>query len=231
MESRNDVVIFDQIPIKLEVAQIVKQMRLHGDTRRYESNIHDLIELVTPIARPKALYKVGCVNKKDHSSLEIEGIKFTSQLLRDTLDKVETVFICLATCGTEVDSIELPANDIMKQFCLDAIKIALVIGASNFLQERLTQRFGLGQLSSLNPGEIKSFPIEMQRQLFSILGDVESMIGVRLTENCALVPTKSRSGVYFSSETQFISCRMCKQARCIGRRAAYDAELAKPYEV
>jgi hypothetical protein len=231
MEAPIGVVILDRIPVKLEVDRVIKQMRLHGDTRRYESHIRELIDIVTPIARPKAVYKVGCIDKKGQDSLEIEGVKFTSQLLRDTLDRVETVFVGIATCGTEVESIEIPASDVMRRFSLDAIKIALVIGASNYLQEQLTQRFGLGTISTLNPGELKSFPIEEQRKLFQILGDVEGMIGVRLTENCAMVPTKSRAGIFFSSETQFISCRMCKQGRCIGRRAAYDPELAKQYEV
>jgi hypothetical protein len=230
MESSTDIIVLDKIPVKLDMSQIIKQMRLRGDTSHYEANIRELIEMVTPIARPKALYKAGCVNKKGQDSLEIDGVQFTSQLLRDNLDKVETVFVGVATCGTEVESIEIPAQDVMKRYCLDALKIALVISASNYLQEQLSQRYGVEHLSSLNPGELKSFPIEMQKKLFLILGDVKSLIGVKLTEYCALVPTKSRSGIFFSSETNFISCSMCTQVRCMGRRVAYDAKLAKQYE-
>ena len=231
MKADNEVVIFKNIPVDLETDKLLKQMHLHGDPRRFEENIEDLIKLATPIARPKAIFKIGCVENKDRDSLEIDGIKFTGQLLRDNLDKVESVFICLATCGTEVEAIEIPSSDVMKRYCLDAIKLSLVVFASTYLQNYLTKKFGLGELSSLHPGELKQFPIEMQRKLFTILGDVEGIIGVKLTDNCALVPTKSRSGIFFPKETQFISCRMCLQRRCQARRAAYDQELAKKYQM
>jgi hypothetical protein len=230
MKTSDEVVVFNKIPVDLKADQILKQMRLHGDPKRFEEIIRELIATVTPIARPKALYKVSCIEKKETDSLEIDGVKFSSRLLRDNLDQVESVFVGLATCGTEVDAIELPAGDVMKRYCLDAIKLALVVSASTYLQNHLAGKFGLGELSTLNPGELKQFPIEMQKNLFEILGDVEGMIGVKLTQNCALVPTKSRSGIFFSKETQFISCRMCLMKRCQARRAAYDPELAKQYQ-
>lgn len=231
MKTDNKVVVFKDIPAELKIDQVMKQMRLHGDPRRFEEKIRGLLEMVNPIAQPKALYKIGCVENKEPDSLEIDGIKFSGKLLRDNLDQVETVFVCLATCGTEVEAIKIPAGDVMKSYCLDMIKLALVISASTYLQDQLRRKFGLGELSGLHPGELKQFPIEMQRKLFDILGDVEGMIGVRLTENCALVPTKSRSGIFFSKETQFISCRLCLQKRCQARRAAYDPELAAQYQI
>jgi hypothetical protein len=230
MESSNGVVILDKVPFELNIDKIVKQMRLHGDTRRYEENLRELIKIVSPLARPKALYKVGYVNKKEHDSLQVDGVEFSGRLIRDALDKAATVFICVATCGTEVEAIELPASDVMKRYCLDVIKMGLVFSAIACLREHLMQHFNLKELSHLNPGEIKAFPSTEHRKIFALLGDVEKMIGLKLTENCALVPTKSHSGIYFSSGTHFISCRLCTQQRCQGRRAPYDAELAKQYQ-
>jgi hypothetical protein len=229
MESIEGAVILDQFPFNLDAAKIVKQMHLHGDTRRYEDNIRELIGVVTPVARPKALYKVSCVDKKGPDSLEIDGVIFSGRLIRDVLDKVETVFVCVATCGTEVEAVEVPAGDVMKRYCLDVIKIALVFAAIAYLREYLAQHYSLKDLSSLNPGELKAFPSTQHKKIFSLLGDVEGRIGLKLTENCALVPTKSHSGIYFSTETQFISCRLCTQPRCMGRRAPYNAESAKQY--
>ena len=228
-ESRNGVMILDNIPANLDAARVLKQMHLHGDTKRYEQNINELIELVTPIARPKAVYKVSCIENKSQDSLEIDGVKFTGRLVRDTLDKADTVFVCVATCGIEVEKIEIPPASVMKRYCLDVIKMALVFSAITYLNDYLKQHFNLGEISSLNPGELKAFPSTQHKKVFSILGDVEGMIGVRLTEYCALVPTKSHSGIYFSTDTKFISCRMCTQKRCMGRRAPFDAELAKQY--
>ncbi|MDD5701619.1 MAG: vitamin B12 dependent-methionine synthase activation domain-containing protein [Dehalococcoidales bacterium] len=230
MESRNKVQILSHIPVDLTVDRVLKQMRLHGDSRRFAGMTEELIRVVAPLARPKAVYKIGCVNNKGPDFVEIDGIKFTDRLLVEQLGKVESVFVCVSTCGTEVEAVDIPSNEVMKRYCLDAVKLVLVVAASEYLQARLERQYGTGSLSSLNPGELKSFPIEQQRNLFAILGDVEGMIGVRLTENCAMVPTKSRSGIYFPSDTGFVSCRLCSMSRCQGRKAAYDPQLAGQYD-
>jgi hypothetical protein len=174
------------------------------------------------------LFKISCIENKDEESLEIEGVKFTSRLVRLNLDKIDSVFICVVTAGTEVETIQAP-QDVMQRFCLDAVKNATLFATSMYLRDYLTRHYHTGQLSTLNPGETESFPIDQQKKLFSILGDVESMIGVKLTKNCALVPVKSGAGIYYSTETEFISCRLCTNQRCMGRRAAYEPELAKKY--
>jgi hypothetical protein len=230
LESADGVVVLDQIPVDLEVNAVVKQMHLHGDTRRYEEYISELLRIVTPLARPKAMYKVCCVDKKEAESLEIDGVKFNGRLIRDTLEGVDTAFVCVATCGREIETVEIPAAEVMKRYSLDVIKMALVFSATTYLTNILKEKYKLGEVSSINPGEIKAFPSSQHRLIFSILGDVKSRIGLELTEYCALVPTKSHAGIYFSKETKFIPCRMCTQKRCMGRRAAYDPELAKPYQ-
>ncbi len=229
MGKSDNLVVLDKIPFNLDTAKIIERMHAHGDVKRYEKNINELIEVVSPIARPKAMYKIACVDHDDSESLEIDGVKFNSRLVIDKLGQAETVFVCAATCGTEVETIEVPAADVMKRFCLDAVKNAILFSASAYLREHLTRRYHMQEVSTLNPGETKSFPISQMENLFSILGDVEGTIGVKLTENCALVPTKSGCGIYFSTENEFVSCRLCPQARCQGRRAPYEPELAKHY--
>jgi len=229
VEFSNKPIVFDKIPFELDQAKILEQMHVHGNPQRYEASIREMIEAVKPIARPKAMFKVCCVDKKDHDSLEIDGVRFTSRLIRTNLDPVESVFVCSTTAGTELETIEQP-QDVLKRFCLDAIKNTVMFYATDYLKKYLIRHYSLKQLSNLNPGETESFPIDQQRKIFQILGDVEGMIGVRLTENCALVPTKSHTGIYYSTETEFISCRLCTNQRCMGRRAPYDPELAKQYK-
>jgi hypothetical protein len=229
MEAADGVVVLERIPYHLDVAKVLKHMHLHGNPRRFEKIIADLLEKVTLIANPKAVYKVSCVEGKTEDSLEIDGIKCTSRLVRDTLDKVETVFPCVGTCGTELDSIKLPESDVMESYCLDIIKNMVLFEAMDYLRNDLIRQYSLGELSSLNPGELASFPSSEHSLIFCLLGDVESMIGVKLTKYCALIPTKSNSSLLFSSESKFISCRLCLMRRCEGRRAPFDADLAKKY--
>ena len=229
MDSSDKLVVLKNFPFTLDVDKVLQQMQTRGNPRRMQECAREMIELVQPVARPKALYKVCCVDNKERDSLDIDGVRFASRLVRRNLDPVETVFVCVATVGTEVEDLDPPA-DVMKRFCLDAVKNRLMFEATAHLRKHLEQHFSLKQLSNLNPGETESFPIEYQKNLFKILGDVEGLIGVKLTDNCALVPTKSHSGIYYSTETEFISCRLCTNRRCSGRRAAYEPELAEQFK-
>jgi hypothetical protein len=229
VNTPDEVVVLDRIPFELDVPRVIKHLRLHSDPTRYEKITADLLQRVIPIARPKAVYRVSCVANRNADSLEIDGIKVSGKLVRDILDKVETVFPCVTTCGTELETIVLPDSQVLEKYCLDAIKNLVVFEASAYLRAEIQRRFGLGELSSLNPGELESFPSSEHRLIFKLLGDVKGMIGVRLSPNCALIPIKSGSSLLFSAENKFVSCRLCKMRRCQGRRAPFDPELAGQY--
>ncbi|MBW1696988.1 MAG: hypothetical protein JRH18_18185 [Deltaproteobacteria bacterium] len=64
-----------------------------------------------------------------------------------------------------------------------------------------------------------------------MLGDVETAIGVRLTESLLMIPRKSSSGIYFPTEIPFFACQLCLKEDCPSRKAAYDANKAKEYGV
>lgn len=225
----DDKVVVLEVPFKFNIENILKGMKIHGDAKRFEVPLRELIEAVTPVARPKALIKIVCVDHKTPETLQIDGVEFDSKLVRVSLDAVETAFVCMTTVGAEVEAMEQP-KDVMKRYCLDALKNYLLFEATAYLKKFLQDNYKTGTLTNLNPGETASFPIAQQRKIFQIIGDVEGYIGVRLSENCALIPTKSHSGVYFSTAVEFISCRLCTNKRCQGRRAAYEPELALQFK-
>jgi len=53
--------------------------------------------------------------------------------------------------------------------------------------------------------------------------------GVLLAYAFLMIPVKSVSGVMFTSETGFLSCCVCTQPRCMGRKMGYDPNIAKMY--
>ncbi len=224
----NKVIVLD-VPFKLDIQDILTQMHIHGNTKRFEAPLKELVEIVKPVARPKALIKVVCVDHKTPETLQIDGVEFDSKLVREKLGEVETAFICMTTVGVEVEQIP-PPQDVLQRYCLDSLKNTLLFYATGYLKNFLQENYKTGTLTNLNPGETESFPIDQQRKLFQIIGDVEGYIGVTLSENCALLPTKSHSGIYFSTDVEFISCRLCTNQRCSGRRAPYEPELAAQYK-
>ncbi len=79
-------------------------------------------------------------------------------------------------------------------------------------------------------GSAEVWPIAQQKQLFALFGDVEKLIGVKLTDNCWMAPEKSASGIIFPTEIKFETCQLCPRERCIGRQAPYNAGLVTKYK-
>jgi hypothetical protein len=220
--------IMDHIQVKLSVEQVLERLHLDKDGK-YAGDVQGLIETVQPLIRPKAIYDVCYIDRKDRDRVDIGGATFTSRVLRVNLDKVERVFPYIATCGTEVESVDIPSDDIMRKFVLDAIKQMALGTAVRHLRERIDREYRPGQMSAMSPGSLEDWPISEQKQLFSVFGDVESLIGVSLTGTFLMLPLKSVSGIYFPTEIRFESCQLCPRERCPGRRAPYDEKLKEKY--
>jgi len=221
--------VLDNIPVALDQPAVLRQLRLRKRSMSVEKTVQELLELVRPIARPKAVYEVAYVDSKSEDSVRIGGVEFTSRVLSINLDKVERAFPYVATCGTELDQIGVPSSDLLRYYCLDAMKVMILRTTRSYLKDYLTQTYALGQISAMSPGRLEDWPLTQQEPLFSILGDVEKLIGVRLTDAFLMLPLKSLSGIYFPTEVTFESCQLCPRAVCSGRRAPYDPCLVDKY--
>jgi hypothetical protein len=74
-------------------------------------------------------------------------------------------------------------------------------------------------------GDVNVWPIEQQRELFELLGDVRGQIGVELTDSFLMVPNKTVSGIHFPAEKDFRTCQVCHRENCPSRGAPFDQEL------
>ena len=221
--------VFNNIPVDLETDKVLKFIGMRGGNQQIEEIVQELVEVARSVARPKVVYKVSYIDSKNGDTVTIDGVRFTSRVLRINLDQVERVFPYIATCGTELEEMAVPSSDVMKSFCFDAIKTMVVRSAITYLSNHLIEYYALDKMSRMSPGSLESWPLAQQKELFSLFGDTEELIGVRLTKSCVMVPLKSVSGIYFPTEIRFESCQLCPREKCIGRRASYDTELAKKY--
>ncbi len=221
--------ILSEIPVRLDAGRVLERINIRSKRPDMLNSIRELIAVVLPVASPKVVYQVAYVDNRTEDSLEVDGVRFTSRVLRDSLDKVGRVFPFVATCGRELDEIDVPAGDLIRCYYLDQIKEMVLEIAVRYLEEHLISRYEPGPISEIEPGSVESWPITQQKELFSILGNVEEAIGVRLTDQFLMVPLKSISGIYFPAETRFESCRLCSRERCTGRKAPHDDDLAGKY--
>ena len=225
----NVMEILDQIPVEINAEQVLNI--LHMDKGgRYSEIVQELIDQVLPVLHPKAIYDAQYVEHIDRENVEIGGVRFTSRILRVNLDNVGRVFPYIATSGTEAESLGIPDDDLMGKFIVDTIKEIGLGVACHYLWEHIQNKYKVSKMSAMNPGSLEDWPISQQKPLFSVFGDVEKLIGVKLTDSFLMIPIKSVSGVYFPTEASFASCQLCQREKCPNRRAKYDPKMMEKYD-
>jgi hypothetical protein len=217
------------IPARLDIEMVVKHLRLGRNSRRLEAMARELAETARTLARPRAVYQISHARVIDSNKVDIDGVVFTSRILSRLLCDQDTVIPFIATIGKELDEMPVPPRDMMRKFCADAIKTVVLITAVDYLTEYLKEKHNIPEAALMNPGELEDWPITQQKQLFALFSGAEKQIGVTLTAGGAMKPVKSRSGLLFPNDTGFLSCRLCTQLQCPGRRAEYDPDLVKEY--
>ena len=219
--------ILNPIAVQVDLGAIKKSAHVpEGEEHRLQS----LISAAHSVMTAKAVYKVSYIDAKAEDSVIIGGVLFKSKVLRKHLDKVERVFPYVVTIGKGVEDLEKTSGDALEKYYLDLIGNAAVVKARDHLKSRLANRYGLGGLSYLGPGQLKDWPLEEQRPLFALLGDVESAVGVTLSDSLLMIPRKSLSGIYFPTEIPFMACQLCPKESCPSRKARYDERLAREYD-
>jgi hypothetical protein len=216
--------ILSEIPFEPNTEEIMDHLRVAPDSADAD-DLRLLLEQAREVARPKAVCDVCYVGDRTSDTVDIEGITFSSRVLRVNLEDAHRVFPHVATCGRELDEMPGVAGDPIRVYWMDAIKVAALRVASARVREHIVQKHQPGKTSSMSPGSLEDWPITQQTQLFSLLGDVEGAIGVTLTDSFLMVPTKSVSAMLFPTETSFDSCRLCPREDCPGRAAPYDEHL------
>jgi hypothetical protein len=221
--------ILNDIPVRLPLGEIRRQ--LHLDKGKRWEEVQTLIETAKPLIAPKAGYKVSYINQKLEHAVDIDGVRFTSRVLRKNLEEVERVFPYVITIGDKLKEKGSESKDLIKEYYFDVIGNIALSAARKFVEKKLQSRYGLDGMSFMSPGSLTDWPIEEQKPLFSLFGEEKTPIGVRLTKSLLMLPAKSISGIYFPTEVSFFSCQLCPRDKCPGRKAAYDNKLAKEYGI
>lgn len=219
-----DPILLDKIPFQIDIPELLRRLHLEEGSDD-AGKVKRLVGEALAIGRPKAMYRAAYIEAKGDDFVIVDGVRFTSRVLRVNLEEAQRVFPYVATCGRELDDWARPIGDLLGSFWAGAIKEAILGSALQALRADLEARFQPGSTSDMNPGSLEDWPMAEQRQLFSLLGDPPATIGVELTDSFLMVPIKSVSGLRFPTEVHFASCQLCPRQQCPGRRAPYDKEL------
>jgi hypothetical protein len=219
-----DNIVLDDIPFQIDLGLLMKKLRVKKE-QSYAADVKRMADEAQAIARPKALCRVAYIESKDDGGVVIEGVQFTSRVLRVNLEQAHRVFPYVVTCGMELQEWADSIDDILRRFWAETINEMALRVAIQVLNKHVAEKYHPGRTSVMSPGSLGEWPIQAQRPLFALLGDPKDAIGVRLTDSLLMIPTKSVSGIRFPTEESFESCQLCPREGCPGRRAPYDKDL------
>lgn len=229
-----ETLVLDSIPFKVDIAELRRGLGMPepaGAPELHEADddsvraLKELAASAEKVARPKAAFKIGFIDERSADQVVIDGIRFSSRVLRVNLDPIHRVFPHVATCGEELEEWSAGVADPLDQFAADMIKELAVRDALEYLRAHICAVHAVKKLSHMNPGSLPDWPLPQQAPLFNLLGKLEALIGVRLTESFLMLPTKTVSGIFFPTEATFESCQLCPREVCPNRRAPYDRAL------
>ena len=212
--------IIDKIPVILDTGEIAARLRFDPVRAGFE-NLNELITLAQGLMQPRAVYEVAYTGAKGEGTVEVAGVTFQSRILRKNLDGANKVFPYIITVGPELERMASAQGDLIKQYYLEEMANMALESAAEWLGGQLEARYGVTDLANMSPGSLEDWPITEQAKLFSIFGDTERSIGVRLTDSMLMLPRKSISGILFPSEEGFVACQLCERERCPGRKAPF----------
>ena len=172
----------------------------------------------------------ACPDLNANSDPNPGAVTFHSRPLSRLFKTGAAVYPYVATCGPKMAEFGGSLTDVLEKYWWDVIMIDAVGQARNAMVKEIEQVAGYEPISA-NPGSIGMWPISNQPALFSLIGDVEEMIGVTIAPSFLMRPLKSISGIYFQGGGGFThNCCLCERENCPNRRTPFDPTLKAELE-
>jgi len=232
-------------PFTINIDALARKLHIENDPDDEDfQRISEMLAEALACARPKFAYGVAAIGEKGDDYVVVEGYRLVSPLVRRNLDKVHRIVPYIATCGVEADAWSRAFTDMLEHYWADEIKNQILAAAVGELRRTVQQRYfpdsrlagdhpdadphgghSAGDMARMNPGSLPEWPVSQQPALFAVLDGMAADIGVQLTESCLMLPSKSVSGFFFSSETNFVNCRFCPILDCPNRSARHQPDM------
>ncbi len=169
-------------PLELK-ARLQSRIPVEG-TEKYQDGLRKTIRCRYAVRRVPIL--------RDGTRLDLGFGFFESQSLSKRLADCKEAFVFAVTLGLEVDRLlmRLSATDLTGHFITDAYASALADAACDFAEKEI--RGGLPCIPRYSPG-YGDFSLDLQKPLLDFLQATQ--LGITLTKNRLMVPTKSITAV------------------------------------
>ena len=209
--------IWNDFEITLDKELICKKCHFSTDSKQAEILSALLVE-AQEIAKPKIALRVLKAELATEGQVVLDGVTINSPLLYKHLTASDICFPYVATCGVELAAWGKTKSGV-REFLASEIMIQALRLARVEAEKRICTAYNFTTMSAMNPGSLPlEWPIQGQRELFQIMGELPSKIDVTLLESFLMTPAKSVSGIQFPTEKKFHNCDLCPKYDCPDRR-------------
>ena len=176
--------------------KLKKKLHLEENEEMLE-RFNELMQEAQDIAKPKAVYVEAIVETIDGFDVTISGVKFHGSLLSNALKEGQSVFVYIATCGTEIEEWSKQFTEHIERYLTDQIKEEEMAAARDYLKATIKEKYGLDKIFTMQPGSRPEWAISEQKPLFELIGNAEELIGATVTKSFLLMPVKTTSGLIY----------------------------------
>lgn len=177
------------------------------------------------VLAPKSIYKEVTLHRISESETEVGGIVFQSRKLQTHLRDADRILLFAATLGTGADRLVrrfAAADETAKAAAAQALGAAAIEGYCDEICAQIAEKeakSGYYLRPRFSPG-YGDLPLEAQRDFFRLF-DITKRIGVTLTAQCMMLPTKSVTAFIGLAKTPSCAtprCETCPDSACAYRK-------------
>lgn len=200
------------IPFTPDLAKISQHLRLDHPS----DEIYSIVDDLEKMNGFTSLYARTAIESSDVFQIMVEGHPFSSAIKGYLENKQFYPYII--TGGSDFDKYYPAEDNMLLRYYCDEIKVLALMEAGDSLREAIRREFQEINLNTINPGTTRGWPLDDQKSLFDLLGNPAESLGVTLTENFMMVPTKTMSGIFYPSEKPVSNCSLCDMHTCGHRK-------------
>lgn len=210
--------VYKNIELNLQPDYLTCFEGLSQDSEAYRF-LMDMAQTIGPSLEPRGALLTCPVEILGENQVSVGGTVMESRLVSKKLSHQKAAVVALTTIGG--------VEKLSEGNYLDTLKgrffYAVLHQVRGKMKEMARQLLQVNDVSELNPGSLPDWPICHNRHLFDLLGDTVEELGVTLRPDGFMAPVNTTCGIYFSDDSDYVNCRLCKKLDCIGRREPFDA--------
>lgn len=208
--------------MKIDRKEVFRYMGERGNEPSAEilTEVERACSRMESLAQPHYVYKLFSPEFEENSVI-IGGKRFTSNALSKHLRGAEKVAVLAGTLGTGSD-LAIRESAVLGTVNIAAAQAAGAAMLEQVLDEVCTvieKECGLFPMQRFSAG-YGDFPLEYQEDILSLC-DATKRIGITLTDNMMMIPTKSVTafvGLKSQPCNHKVSCKECNKKDCDYRR-------------